>query len=243
MEDDLELDLGFDYKDQCAVELDIDMSSFDGLEFSEEQTRYIKPKAMIYDPRLVKYENAKKLAKEHYLDFGQRIDCIVAGSFIFGDYLEAYLTEYNVLAKEMIITTLSMSQDNIDSLNALMEHKYIDKLSIIISDYFYSHERHRAIPYIYKMLDKDDRFQLSVAGIHTKTCQFLTEGGRKVVMHGSANLRPSQNLEQFTIEENPALYDFYYETFKKIEDKYHTINKAVRVKKLWDCITEKKFDD
>jgi hypothetical protein len=36
MEDDLELDLGFDYKDQCAVELDIDMSSFDGLEFSEE---------------------------------------------------------------------------------------------------------------------------------------------------------------------------------------------------------------
>jgi hypothetical protein len=182
------------------------------------------------------------LAADHYLNFGERIDCIVAGSFIFGDYIEAYLTKWNVLAKEMIITTLSLSYENIISLQALMTHGYIDKLSIIVSSYFYSHERNGLIRAMYKMLDIDDRFQLSVAGLHTKTCQFITEGGRKIVMHGSANLRSSQNIEQFTIEENPGLYSFYEESFRRIEEKYFTINKAIRTKKLWEVITTKKFN-
>ena len=37
-----------------------------------------------------------------------------------------------------------------------------------------------------------------------------------MVLHGSSNLRSSGNIEQFTIEENPELYDFYKELFDKI---------------------------
>lgn len=79
----------------------------------------------------------------------------------------------------------------------------------------------------------DNRFQLAVADIHTKTVHFNTSGGRKIVMHGSANLRSSGNIEQFTIEENPELYDFYEEKFSKILEKYATINHSIRAKEAW----------
>lgn len=72
-----------------------------------------------------------------------------------------------------------------------------------------------------------------MAAIHTKTAQFETLGGRKIVIHGSANLRSSGNIEQFTIEENPAIYDFYDTVFDKILERYATIKKAVRGKELW----------
>jgi hypothetical protein len=138
----------------------------------------------------------------------------------------------------MTISTLSMSQDNIDSLENLIRGNYVDKLNLIISAYFYSHERNALIPYLYKHLDIDNCFQLAVAGIHTKTCQFKTLGGRYVVIHGSANLRSSGNIEQFTIECNKELYEFYHSIFEDIKKRYKTINKQIRGEALWNCITK-----
>ena len=96
-----------------------------------------------------------------------------------------------------------------------------------MSAYFYSHERHSLIPYIYEQLD-NGAFQLAVARAHTKTCQILTKGGKKIVIHGSANMRSSQNIEQFTIEENKPLYDFYEAYFEELLDKHKTINYGIR---------------
>ena len=91
----------------------------------------------------------------------------------------------------MTISTLSLSQDNIDSLANLLDWGYIDELNLIVSAYWFSHERWSLVPYCYERLDKEDKFQLAVAGIHTKTCQFETLGGKRIVIHGSANLRSS----------------------------------------------------
>lgn len=142
----------------------------------------------------------------------------------------------------MTISTLSMNQNNVDSLANLMHGGYIGELNLIISVYFWANERSSLIPYIYEKLDIDNRFQLAVAGVHTKTCQFVTDGGRKVVMHGSANLRSSGNVEQFTMEENPELYDFYDEKFNLVLAKYGTIKKAIRSNELWNTISKKMFN-
>lgn len=118
-------------------------------------------------------------------------------------------------------------------------------INLIISDYFYAHERGSLIPYIYDNLDKEDRFQLASASSHTKITMFETLGGKKIVMHGSANLRSSSNIEQFTIEENPGLYDFHFEYHKRIIEKYLTINKdikrnkSLRGEKLWKELKKK----
>jgi len=67
---------------------------------------------------------------------------------------------------------------------------------------------------------------------------FETEmnGGRKYVIHGSANLRSSDNIEQFMIEENSELYDFNYIFHKKIIDNFATVKKSLRGGKLFNLI-------
>ena len=63
----------------------------------------------------------------------------------------------------MIISTLSLSQNNVDSLVNLFEGNYIDSLDLIISDHFFQHEKSALLPYIYEKLDVKNRFQLSAA--------------------------------------------------------------------------------
>ena len=223
---------------------DIDLDLMEFLPSDEtEETRYTLPKVVPMKEDFVLYDNAQKMARELRLGFGERFDAFVSGSFIFGDFIEAYLTTQNACAKRMTISTLSMSQNNVDSLHTLMEKGYIEELNLIISVYFWGNERSSLIPYIYKQLDIGDRFQLAVAGVHTKTVHFETLGGRKIIMHGSANLRSSGNIEQFTMEENPELYEFYDDHFNRIIDKYATIRKPIRNSKAWDLFTRMTFND
>ena len=63
------------------------------------------------------------------------------------------------------------------------------------------------------------------------------------MIHGSANLRSSGSIEQFTIEENRKLFDFYDEQMKKLIDKYATIRKPVRNRNAWEAFTRKYFKD
>lgn len=211
-------------------------------EFNEE-TRYTKPKVYQLKSSYVNYDNAVKLARDLRLDPGERADCFVGGNFIFGDFIEAYLTTHRAKVRKLTISTLSLGQNNVDSLYNLLNGGFIDELNLVLSVYFWGNEHHRLIPYIYKRLDTGNRFQLAVASIHTKTAQFETYGGRKIVIHGSANLRSSGNVEQFTIEENPDLYDFYDEYLGRIIEKYSTIKKPIRDKDLWAEFIQKKFND
>jgi len=229
----------------AAIEPDF---SFDTADFSITADtdgltdRYQKP--LIYGgvkAYSVKYDNAVKLAKELRLAPGGRFNVIISGAFIFGDFIEAYIVQHNIKIPKMTITTLSMSQDNVDSLANLIHGGFVDQLNLIISHYFYANERRGLVPYIYEKLDINNRFQLAVAGFHTKTVTFDTTGGKHIVIHGSANLRSSQNIEQFTIEDNQELYDFYNEYQDNIIEKYQTIRRPIRVKPLWNLITTKKF--
>lgn len=202
--------------------------------------RYIEPR---FEPEIpehrMKYDNAKKLA----LDIGNpckgsRHYVLIDGRFIFGDFIEALIVENYWDVEEMTISTLSASQENIDSLAGLMNGGYVKTLNMIVSDYFFCHERSVLVPYIYKALDKDNRFQLAVASVHTKICMIRTAGGNKIVIHGSANLRTSSNIEQIMIENNDGLYDFNYDFHASIISRYATINKSLRGNELWQVVQE-----
>lgn len=240
---DITDELDIDFGNIQLPELDLDIFA-DGPEDEKQETRYMKPhRPDTWQQHEIMYDNAQKLARDLTLDRGMRANVIVAGSFIFGDFIEAYLTSHNAKAIRMTISTLSLSQENVDSLHNLMMNGYIDQLEMIISVFFFAHERRALIPYLYQKLDIDNRFQLAVCATHMKTIHFETLGGKKIVIHGSANLRSSANIEQFTIEENPALFDFYEDMSEKIIDRYKTINKPIRDSSLWDTITRKKFND
>jgi hypothetical protein len=200
-------------------------------------TRYIKPpRVREISEQALKYRNAEKLAESLIITPNERYFVLVDGSFIFGDFIEALMVKNDFHAKQMIISTLSLNENNIDSLYNLISGGYVDDLSLIISDYFFSHERNNLVKYIYEQLDIENKFQLAVAGTHCKLCIIETHCGKYIVIDGSANLRSSGNLEQFRIEENKEVYQFNYDFQKAIIDKFKTINKSIRGNALWQLV-------
>lgn len=206
--------------------------------------RYCRPKKYpgINSAR-VKYENAEKMANEIEVPVnGDRIFAVIPGNFYFGDFLEALIVKHNWLVDDMTLSTLSMNNENIDSLANLLRGGFVKQLNLVISDYFYSHERHKhgAIPYMYETLDIDNKFQLAVAGVHTKIYMIKTQCGHTLTIHGSANMRTSDSVEQFMIESCPDLYAFNRDWHGSILDSYSTIKKSTRGKPLWRVVATEK---
>lgn len=207
------------------TELEFSIGDFDLVDVDIERTRYVKPK---FSKKAVKvqYNYARELAQDIKLYPGEQIHCLVGGNFIFGDIFEAILTEKNVVCKNMRVATLSLSQNNIDSFKNLLESGLVDNLSVAVSNYFFSHEKGTLIPYMLEELDIDDRFNLAVFRNHTKIV-LMEVGNIRLVITGSANLRSSRSIEQFSIQESAELYDWYCEWFDKQMEDYSIIDKEV----------------
>jgi len=207
------------------TELEFELGDFDlSGDLMPQETRYIKPKFST-QPVFVDYANAKTLAKKVQLYPGEQVHGIVKGDFIFGDFIEALLVEKQVTCTYMHLSTLSMSQNNIDSLAGLMNDGYIDNLVLVLSNYFYSHEKRVMIPYLLKELDVLDRFDCRICRNHTKIV-LMEISNLKLVLTGSSNLRSSQSIEQFMMQESAELYNFYAGWFDSLKD-YSIINREV----------------
>lgn len=203
--------------------------------------RYIKPpKCREIPDRLLKYEYATDLVSDIKIEKGGRYFIIISGNFISGDFIEALIVQNNWHVSQLTVSTLSLHQGNVDSLVNLIEGNFVDALNLIVSDYFFAHERRGLVPYIYEHLDKANTFQFAAAGTHCKITNIETHCGLKIVIHGSANLRSSGNIEQFQVEENGQLYDFNQEVFDSILTKYKTINHSIRREELWQTVQMKK---
>jgi hypothetical protein len=234
---DFNLNIDFDFFDE-----DLELENFNLTFEQDTSTRIVKPiyQKPVQEKNLI-FEYAKDLSKKIPYEKNARVFAVVSGNFYAGDLIEAFVYDNCLQVKEMTISTLSMNQNNVDSLANLLDLGYIEKLNLIVSSFFYSHEKWKLIPYIYKLLDKKNRFQLSVARTHCKTTTFETTNGYKWVFHGSANLRSSGNIEQIMIEENESLYDFNKEINDRIIETYKTINKEKGIggDELWQNLQGK----
>lgn len=210
-----------------------------------KNSRFIEPHdCEEIDESRIKYSNAEKLTEDiGPLPVGFRAFVLLDGRFVFGDFLEALIVKNNWECEELTISTLSMSQENIDSLSNLINGGYLKQLNLIISHYYFAHERAMLMPYAYEQLDKGDVLQIAVASVHTKIALIRTVCGKKITIHGSANLRTSSNIEQIVIEHSPELFDFCAEVHHSIIDKHKTINKAVRSNALWDAVINSNPQD
>jgi hypothetical protein len=199
--------------------------------------RYFAPKKhKEISEKKLKYSDAKKLANDINFNENQRYHVLINGTFFFGDFIEAFIVENNIHVKKMTISTLSMNKNNVDSLENLLKGNYIDELNLILSDFFFGHEKNDLVPYIYEKLDHENKFQVAFAGTHCKLCILESHSGRFYVFHGSANLRSSSNIEQICLEENKDLYLWMDEFQTSILNEYKTINKSVRGNKLWQIL-------
>jgi len=187
----------------------------------------------------VKYERAVDLVEKiPVLQNEEAVYAVVSGNFIFGDFIEAFMVQNNYFADDMRIATLSLSQENVDSLRNLQKGEYLQKMSLIVSDFWFAHENREGggVPYIVENLGCEN-FRFAVAGLHTKVAIIKTSCGKHFVFHGSANLRSSGNIEQFCIENNVGLFNFNLAWMEKILCNFFVTNKSARGKKLWQTIT------
>lgn len=228
--EDFTLDLDFDF----------DLGGFGTADsFTNIENRYKLPRVHSkVKSAAVKYDNAEKFIDDFSKEIlaGNRVHLVMSGNFIFGDIFEALAVKENILFDDLTISTLSISKDNVDSFHNLIAGDYCHSLNLIVSDYFWSHNRQNA-PYIYNKLDINNMFQLAVAGTHTKIT-LIRIGDKKIVIKGSANMRSSRCVEEATIETCADLYDFHKQWHDEILKNYGTIKKAVRASMLFDMITK-----
>ena len=247
------LNLGID------LELDFDAEDFDLLDEGKKRVTGEKQRNVrILRPALDKkelttraaFENAEAFARQVDLSPGARTFAWVSGNFIFGDVIEALVTARRVGVRRLYICSLSISQENIDSLKnvMLMMGDELERLVLVFSGYQYSHEKYNLVPYMYSELDDPmNRVQIAFGRWHAKIITMETVTGRTITVHGSANLRSSNSVEQIMIEvDNRELHDFNAGIMEDIAQRFGTINtgaeytklKPIEAKEAWEIFEQ-----
>lgn len=166
--------------------------------------------------RPVRYENAMDLAKS--MEYGQNYVVMLAGDFIYGDFIEALLYEKQLFPSKMYIATLGMSRENIDSLYNCVEYLKCKELNLILSHYFVSVERRGMVPYIEEQFTKKN-INIAMLRSHAKICLIRSDKGDCVIM-GSANLSSSNNMEQMTITHDKTMIDYLENGLQNVMNKF-----------------------
>lgn len=233
-----------------GADVDFDLADFEiigegPLLGGEPQEHILKPKIAEKDiTHALCFENAQAFARQVDLTPGSRTYAWVNGSFIFGDVIEALWTR-GCDIDELYICSLSLSLENIDSLYNVLTYSNLRTLNIVLSGFFYSHEKNKLVKYMYKKLD-DPRVQIAFGAYHGKIFTFSTHKGNYLTCHGSANLRSSNSIEQICFETSRDLFEFNAGIIREICDKYGTINHSYHHQRhyhgrldnneSWECV-------
>jgi len=177
----------------------------ESLSFSNKKERDFIAKARIRHAPVL-YKHAKELVGN--IDPDQDYFFLVPGSFIYGDFLEALCDTHQIRAKRIVISTLGMNRNNVDSLVNLVRFLNVGEIGLIVSTYFYSLERWKLIPYMIQEF-AGEPISVSVCASHTKMCLIEREDEKEnIVMYGSANLSSSNNLEEFALIHDAGVFQF-----------------------------------
>ncbi len=224
---------------------------FDGEGFDFEPTRYeptettIYTRPVVYAPKAVMYDNAEQFARDLIIDNEHETFAFVAGNFVFGDFIEALVDMQRISVKRIGIQTLSLNDENIDSIRNIIEWEGVERLDIALSDYWYSHERKQGglVDYLFDELDLDGLdLHVAFCSTHAKVFTIETKAGNTLTIHGSANLRSSDNIEQLCITPDKGVFKFCDDMLQRIITTYDVVNqdarkhKSVRGKKLWQAV-------
>jgi len=152
----------------------------------------------------------------------------------------------------------------------------LERIVLVFSGYQYSHEKYGLVPYMYSELDdpalerpkgrrasasaappeardqakrqaRGGRVQIAFGRWHAKLITLETVYGHTLTIHGSANLRSSNSIEQIMVEvDNRDLHEFNAALMDDIAERFGTINhgadwrklKPMPMKEAWEITQE-----
>lgn len=244
--DDLNIDLG-----------GIDLSAFDPADFKGEPEEddpmedAIWTRPVVRRPKVVCYEHAQDFARALTIDNETETFAYVAGGFVFGDFLEACVEQRKFSVRRLGMQMLSLNDENIDSLRNVVEMCGTERLDLCLSGYWYSTELHKGgvVGYLFDQLDLEGlELHVAIAELHCKVVTIETWVGNRLTMHGSANLRSSNSIEQIHISPDPALWEFCqgvtdrivgaYDVLMQERRRNHQRSRRFGGKRLWQAIRD-----
>jgi len=244
--------LGFDFGDASDIGLysaGFELDGFEPMPAKVEPTEtavYSRP--VVFAPQTVCYEHAEEFAGDIKLDNATETFAFVSGNFVFGDFVEALVDTGKLNVRRMGVQTLSLNDENIDSVRNICEWEGVERLDIVLSDYWFAHERKAGglVDYLFDELDIEGLdLHVAFCGTHAKVWTFETRAGNVLTIHGSANLRSSRNVEQLHISPDRGLFEFCDGMLKRMVEVYDVVNqdarkrKSVRGSKLWQAAARK----
>lgn len=240
---------GFDFGDfGGATDFEFCLDGFEPTSKPEPTETGIYTRPIVYRPQVCCYDHAVEFAEDIELSNEVETFAFVSGNFVFGDFMEALVIDQRKLSvKRMSIQTLSMNDENIDSIRNICEWEQVERLDVVLSDYWFAHERKKGglVDYLFDELDLDGLdLHVAFCGTHAKVWTVETKAGNVLTVQGSANLRSSGNIEQMHISPDRGLYEFCQSTIEKMVDVYDVVNqdarkrKSVRRTKLWRAVAE-----
>lgn len=168
-------------KKKTGTGISFDFSSLTFAQSAEEDREEI-PK-LSAEPAA--FENAERMAES--MDYSRDYFCFVPGNFVFGDFLEALCYKKRLTPDEVYITTLGMSQDNIDSIVNLTDYLGCKKVGLIVSHYFAGVERHKLIPYMRQEF-AGKPIDVAVLQSHCKIALIFSPRGNILIKIGRAHV-------------------------------------------------------
>ena len=224
------------------IEFDSELFDFVDMREPTKQDTYERP--IIMKPQTVCYEYALDFAEQLRLSNETETFAFVSGNFVFGDFVEALVDLGMLSVKRMSLMTLSLNDENIDSIRNIIEWQNVERLDLVVSDYWFAHERHAGglVDYLFEELSVSGmELNVGFAAVHCKTWCIETRNGNCLTIQGSANLRSSRNIEQVHISPSRELFEFVDGFTKKVIDVYNVANKnakkikGVRSGHLWQA--------
>ena len=162
--------------------------------------------------RMIKPENAEAF-RDYIPEPGDTVHAVVRGDFVFADIIPVFLGQ--ATADLVAIATLGMSQANARMLKDLADNGRIKRLKVLVSNYFAAVDKTTVFPEIHAILGD----ALTVHRNHAKII-LIDAPPNAYVLAGSANLRSSDNIEQFSAWNDPELLQFHCAWMNELENSY-----------------------
>lgn len=158
--------------------------------------------------RLVKPENAADLAA-HLPEPGDCTHAVIRGDFVTADIIPLLLGDRP--ADVLAISTLGMSTANAAMLAALRSSGQIRRLFLLVSHYFSQVDKTGTYREVKHLLGD----AVQVARTHAKVI-LVSAAPSFFVVEGSANLRSSDNIEQFAIWNDEELLNWHLDWMQEV---------------------------
>jgi len=152
--------------------------------------------------KFIKPENARQIL-DYLPEPGDCTHAVVRGDFVLCEIVPAIIG--NTPTELVAIATLGMSKANAIQLADLRSRGLIRQLQILVSHYFAGVDKTGTFADVCQILGADAP---KVCRNHSKII-LIQQPGRDFVIAGSANLRSSDNIEQFSIWNDAEVFAFH----------------------------------